>query len=432
MFLGQGFVKAIVQRKDLEDEHLNTAFWANIITGLLLTAIVFAIAPFVAQQSGQPELSSVLRWLSLSFIISSFANVQNAQLQRSFEYKKLAFRTMLGLFVGGGIGVVMAFMGYGVWSLVAQQLVSSGLSTVALWFMSPWRPGLSFSPTHFSDLFGFEANSFGIRALNLINRRSDDLLVGFFLGPVALGLYSMAYRIYFIIAELFSSSLNSVSFSALSRTQEDIPKTRNAFYSLVEMVSLVSLPAFVGLAFLAPSVVPMLLGDGWERSIRVLQILCAVGVIQAVAIFNFTVISALNKPQWEFRYNLLSAAINLVSFFIAVRYGIVAVAAAYTIRAYVLIPLSLIAVKRLIDIRYRDYLKLFLPPLVGTTVMLGVLYGLSSVTQDVPDFLRAALLVVGGGLSYLGAVRIFAPELARKILDLILSVGPGKRLQRNA
>ena len=421
VFLSQGFVKAIIQREDLKDEHLSTAFWANIVTGIAITVIVFFAAPTIARLAQEPELSAILRWLSLSFTIGSFANVQDAQLQRSFDYKKLALRTMTGLVVGGVVGVVMAFSGFGVWSLVAQQLVSIGLSTIMLWILSSWKPKLFFSLTHFRELFAFESNDLGSRALNLINRRADDLLIGYFLGSVALGFYSTAYRLYYIVSELFSSAVTSVSFSAISRTQGNLAKTRHAFYSLVEMVSLVAFPAFAGLALTAPILVPFALGEEWLPSVPVLQILCVVGALQAVSIFNFTVVSGLGKPRWQFVFSLVSAVINLVAFLSVVRFGIIAVAAAYTIRAYLMTPVSLYAVKRFAQISYRAYFKLFLAPILSTLVMSGAVFALMQVSEGVQPLFRLLLLVISGALVYALGLRLAAPALFARMFGLVKS-----------
>lgn len=421
VFLNQGFVKAIVQREDLKSEHLSTAFWANIVIGFALTALVFLASPTIARLAEEPELSAILRWLSLSFVISSFANVQDAQLQRSFEYRKLAVRTMTGLVVGGVVGIVMAFMGFGVWSLVAQQIISIAISTVMLWILSPWKPALFFSVSHFQELFAFEANDLGSRALNLVNRRSDDLLIGYFLGSVALGFYSTAYKLYYIVAELFSSAVTSVSFSAISRTQGDLAKTRKAFYSLVEIVSLAAFPAFAGLALVAPILVPFALGEEWLPSVGVLQILCAVGALQAVSIFNFTVVSGLGHPRWQFLYSLVSAVINVVAFLSVVRFGIIAVAAAYTIRAYLLTPASLYAVKKFAHISYRAYFKTFLGPLLATLIMSGAVFGLLQLSQDALPLLRLILSIGGGALAYALALKFVAPDLFDKMFGLLRS-----------
>jgi O-antigen/teichoic acid export membrane protein len=122
IFLDQGFSAAIVQRKELEPEHLNTAFWINLGISLLLTLFGIAFADTVATFFKQPELIPIIRWMSLSFFLSAFSQIQSAILQRKFRFKALATRCLIGAFIGGIVGIAMAFFGYGVWSLVGQQL----------------------------------------------------------------------------------------------------------------------------------------------------------------------------------------------------------------------------------------------------------------------------------------------------------------------
>ncbi len=104
IFIGEGFVKPLVQRRDLEPEHLSTAFWSNVVTGIVLTTLVFTASPIIASLAGQPELAAILRWLSLSFVINSFSNVQSALLERELAYKTLTIRTLTGLVAGGVVG----------------------------------------------------------------------------------------------------------------------------------------------------------------------------------------------------------------------------------------------------------------------------------------------------------------------------------------
>ena len=148
--VAQGFVEAIVQREDLEPDHLHTAFWANAGAGIVISVLAVALAPWIASLANTPALAPVLRWLTVSFLLSALCSVPTAILQRDFAYKVLAVRYLVGIVLGGIVGVVMAFMGYGVWSLVAQELVYRTSSTISLWAQLPWRPKLRFSTVQLS------------------------------------------------------------------------------------------------------------------------------------------------------------------------------------------------------------------------------------------------------------------------------------------
>ena len=129
VFLDQGFAQALIQRKTLEPAHINTSFWTNLALGVGLSLVSFAAAELVADSLKQPQLAPVLQGLSLLFVINALRGTQQALLERQFAFKAIAVRELLGTVVGGGVGVTMAFLGWGVWSLIAQQILHELLGT---------------------------------------------------------------------------------------------------------------------------------------------------------------------------------------------------------------------------------------------------------------------------------------------------------------
>jgi len=190
VFTDQGFAQATVQRQELEQEHLDTAFWTNLGITAGLTLVGIAGASVVADQFNQPAIAPVICWLSLGFLLSAFNSVQEAIFTRRMAFKALALRSMVAQLIGGIVGIAMAFGGFSVWSIVGQRLANEGVKSIVLWWMSDWQPGLKVSWRHFRELFAFGVNILGFNILGFFNRRSDDFLIGYFLGPVALGYYA--------------------------------------------------------------------------------------------------------------------------------------------------------------------------------------------------------------------------------------------------
>ncbi len=429
VIVNQGFTQAIVQREDLEPEHSDSAFWTSLGLGVALTILSILIAPLLSRAFAEPALTSIVRWLSLSFVLSSLSGVQDALLRRAFEYKSLAFRQLLGLVVGGVVGVGMALSGYGVWSLVAQQLVTALVSTVTLWWLSDYRPAFRFSKRHFDDLFAFEINELGSRVLNFFSRRSDDLLIGLFLGPVALGFYSIAYRTMYIMTDLFASSLSTVAFSLFSRLQADPASMRRNFLNATRLSSLFAFPAFTGLIVLAPEFVRGVLGEQWVASTPVLQVLLVVGALQSVSLFNNVVLKAMGKPSWALGFTALATVGNLIGFLIVVRYGILAVAAAYVVRAYLTAPLAVYLVGKLIHLDYGAYLRQYVSPLVSSAVMITAIVLAQSLLPETSALLGLFLYTALGASVYILSVRLLAPELFAYAFSLFSQVlRPFKRV----
>jgi O-antigen/teichoic acid export membrane protein len=432
VFLDQGFADAIVQREHLDPEHLDTAFWTNLGIGLLLTLLGIAVAGLVADLFNQPQLTPIIRWLSLSFLLRALSAVQEAIFRRNLAFKPLAVRTLIAGAVGGLVGVTMAFMGFGVWSLVGQQLVDSLVQVIVLWLASDWRPRINFSAKHFKDLFSFGINVVGINILNFLNTRSDDLLIGYFLGPVALGYYSIAYRLLQIVTQLLIGVINGLAMPVFSRLQGEPEQLRKAFYSAIQLSSLVAFPAFLGLSVLAPELLVVLFGKQWAPSIPVMQILSLVGLLYAGFYFNGPVIMAVGKPTWNLGLTLLQAVCNVVAFAIAVRWGIVAVAAAYAIRSYLMAPITIWVVHHLVRIEIATYLRQYAAPLVGGLIMVIAILGTKHFLIDIVNsHTLLGISVVLGFLLYPATISLIAPKLFGRLIELFRSAFPQTSWKKN-
>jgi PST family polysaccharide transporter len=431
IFLDSGFSAAIVQRSDLEPEHLDTAFWTSVFTGTLLTIAGIALSGVMASFFGEPELAPILIWLSLSFAVIALSSTQVAILQRRLAFKNLAARSLVATVVGGIVGVGMALAGYGVWSLVGQNLAKSLAAVIVLWRASSWRPKFNFSWKHFKELIGFGVSMLGNKILLFFNRRSDDFLIGYFLGPTLLGYYTIGYRLLLVLIRLVTGITNAVAFPTFSRIQHQPERMRRAFYKVTQYTSLLAIPAFIGMAVLAPELVNTFFGEKWAPSIPVMQILAFIGILQSLLFFNGSIFKASGKPSWYFGIMLLTSVFTVIGFLIAVRWGIVAVAASFVIVSYLVAPVSFIAMRKLIHLDFRTYLRQFVAPLSAslamTVVLLGFKYLLSD--QGLNLYLELFILIAAGGLTYLVVIGLIARELPRQVFELVNLALPDWRLK---
>lgn len=409
--VAQGFVEAIVQREELHPDHLHTAFWANAGAGVFISVLAIVGAPWIASLTNTPALAPILRWLTVSFLLSALCSIPTAILQRDFAYKILAVRYLVGIVLGGIVGVSMAFMGYGVWSLVAQELVYRTTSTISLWAQLPWRPKLRFSVVRFRELFAFESSVVGVRSFFALNRRAYDMLIANVFGAATLGVYSLGYRLTNIVEDLISSSTSTVALSSFSRIQNDRERTKRNFYMVTQLTLLFTIPAFVGLAVVAPELIPYAFGEKWRGTIPILQLFALVGIINTTASFNYVIIKAAGRAAWSSWIVLTRAVLTILSFFVVMRFGIVAVTFAYALVEFLLSPLSLIAVSKLIGVSFVDYFKRMLGPVAGTLVMVAVIYALRYYLTGVSTTLLLASFVSFGALSYALTLRVVAPEI---------------------
>ncbi|MGG6295108.1 lipopolysaccharide biosynthesis protein [Leptolyngbya sp. AN02str] len=419
LFLEQGFGQAIIQRKDLEPEHLNTAFWINLSIGCGLSLIGMGVAGTVARSFDQPELVPILRCFSVLFVITALGQVQQSLLERKFEYKAIAARWLVATFAGGVVGIGMALLGFGVWSLVAQQIVYAALGTLTLWLCSEWRPGLKISVRHFRDLFGVGMHIMGFNYLSFLNTKANDFLVGYFFTPAVLGYYSVAYRVLNVMTQMLVRTSRDVALPTFSRLQEDPERFRRAFYTATQLTSAIAFPTFLGMAVLAPELVVVLFGEQWLPAVPLMQVLALMGMLRSITFFKGSVFIAMGKPSWWFWLSALNATLNLLGFAIAFRWGIFAVTLASVIRAYVVFPIGQLAVSKLIQEGLGKYLRVFIAPLGSAIAMATAIY---AVKQPLSQYLNPlGLLVVCtlfGAAVYLIMIWLWAPKLFQQAIGI--------------
>ncbi|MDJ0706495.1 MAG: MOP flippase family protein [Leptolyngbyaceae cyanobacterium MO_188.B28] len=420
VFLDQGFAQALIQCKKLEPEHLDTAFWTNLVIGIVLTSSAFVSADFVANGFNQPLLTPIIRCFSPLFLITSLGHVQRAILERSFDFKAIANRSLLGLLISGGVGVTMAFSGFGVWSLVCQQLTNELVGTFVLWQASSWRPGLKFSRNHFNQLFHFGISLLCLNFIGFFNKRGNDFLIGYFLGPSTLGFYVLAYRVLDVMMQLLVRTTGQVALPAFSRLQEDLEKFRNTFYTSTQLTSLIAFPVFFGLASLAPEVIVILFGGQWQPSIPIVQILAFAGIVQSVSFFKGHILMAMGKPSWRLWQALLSIVLNLIGFAVAFQWGVIAISIAYVTRRYIVFPIGQWAIQLLIHFSWRTYLRQFITPIVCSIVMVFFIFTLKGLLTNITEskLLILSTCTLFGLMTYGTTIRLCAPEVFQKITDI--------------
>ena len=329
VFLDQGFAAAIVQRKEVEREHLDTAFWVSIATSLLLTVLACGAAGWIADLYNEPLLTRVIQLLSINFIFKALNSVQNAILTRKLAFKTLAIRSLIGISAGGAVGIGMALGGFGVWSLIGYQLTNSIIEVPILWAVTDWRPRFRYSKQHFREMFDFGIHIIGMNGLGFLNNYADNLLIGYYLGPRALGYYTVAYRVLTVMSTLLSKTTNQVAFPTFSKLQQEPERLKRAFYQASHLTSLISVPAFLGIAVLAPQIVPTVFGEQWTPSIPVMQVLAFIGILRTVFQFNGPIMMAMGRADWRFKINIVGTTLNVLCFIAVVRWGILAVAIAF-------------------------------------------------------------------------------------------------------
>jgi O-antigen/teichoic acid export membrane protein len=421
VFLWQGFPDAIVQRQELRPEHIDTAFWTNMAIALAFLGITQASAGPLARLFDQPLLEGVLRWLSLVFLTTSLISTHQAVFKREFRFKAFAIRSLAGIGTGGVVGVAMAASGYGVWSLVGQQLGNGVASVVAIWLTSDWRPHMRFCRRALTEMAGFSAHVIGSNLVGFCYKRLDVFLLGLFLEAKHLGYYYLVQRLIITIGLVTLSTVQSIVMPVLSRKQDDPEKFREIFVFTVGVVQSLWLPSVVGLGLVAPFVIPAVFGPQWQPATPLLQVMCLVGFTHALTFFSGPALWAKGRADAHFRLSLVQILLTIAVFLPAAASGrLMLVAVAFFAVSVVIVPFHLHMLRRVAGIPAGDLLRAVLPACVAGAVMVVVVEALVPV---LPPGWRAswnAVALAGvGAVVYLGCLAVLAPHLLRQVSDLV-------------
>jgi O-antigen/teichoic acid export membrane protein len=427
LVVDQGFGDALIQRRDLERRHVDTAFWVALATGAVLTLVTLVIAEPLAALLGQPTFAPILQVLSLTFVLAAFSSVQIALLRRELAFRSLAVRAIVATAAGGAVGIAAALAGAGAWALVAQQVTVAIVSAITLWRVSSWRPRFRFSRTTFRELIGFGSKIVGSDVLTFASRNADNLLIGVFLGPIALGIYSVGYRILTVSQTILVNVARRIAFPAFSRLQADRPRMLQAFLRVTRTASAVILPGYVWLAITAPELTVLIFGSQWAESGEVAAVLFLVGPVVAVQSFSDSILNAAGHPGVVLRFRFITAVTSLIGFVIAVPFGIMAVAASYVARAYVLMPIMIGWLHRYAGVQPLTYLAQFRGSAIATVLMVLAVLGVKLALDDASNVVLLAVEAVVGVATYAIALRLAQPGLFAELRELAGQATPRPR-----
>jgi O-antigen/teichoic acid export membrane protein len=419
VLVDQGFSGVIIQRSTLTREHIDTAFWTSLGTGIVLAGVTSAVAPLLARAYGQPALTAILRVLSLVFIIAALDATQSALLSRDLRFREQAIRLLVANVASAAVALFLAFDGAGVWALVGQTLALESVSVVLLWSLASWKPALRFSRQCFTDMFGFGTQMMMIRMLTSVGAYADNFLIGLVIGPVALGYYVIAFRVVVVINEVIATALLQVVLSTFSRLQHDLRALNDAFYRASGLVAAASFPIYGGLALLAKPVIILVFGNKWAPSAPVMQALTLAGLVQCQTLFTSQYVVALGKVTNELRWTAGIVTAELAGFALAVPFGIVSVALSLSIVLLVALPIRLRQLRAWGGLRISAYLKPYPGLVTAMLVMAGAIVAIGHLMTNAGGVARLCAEITGGAASYGVSLRLFAGEQAREIRTLV-------------
>lgn len=426
IFSGLALGAALVQRPTLDENDRSTAFWTGLALGVVLTIAGILLSPLLARFYGEPDVQPLFAALSFGFVLTSLGMTQGQLLVRDMEFRALEIRTMTGTVVGAAAGVTVALLGMGPWAIIVQQLAATATATALMWLVSPWRPRFLYSMTSLRQLAGFGGNVSATMVLNEVNMNADNLLIGRFLGPSALGVYAVAYNIMLVPFSRITSPLQEVLYSAFSRIQDDAEQVRAVWFRVNRLVAALSMPALAGLAIVAPDAIHVILGDQWSEAAPVVRILAWVGIVSSLQGLNVSVLQARDRTGALLRVTIMLVAANLTAFILGLQWGIIGVAACLAVTSTLVQPIASLVAARAVGSGLGPFLRNLTGVAIATAVMAAAVLATrwALITQtDVGPTARLLVAIAVGLATFLPMCALTTPEIPEEVRRLLRQRG---------
>lgn len=375
LLLDQGLASALIQRPDLGRRAVGAVTTVNLLSGIVLGALTWVAAPWLADFFDVDGLTPLLRVLGAGLLLKAVAITPRAMLMRAIRLRPVAVADVLGSTLGVCVAVSAALSGAGYFSMLGQVLATDlVLAVVLLVAGGAARPNLDLAALRTVLPYGLRI--FGVNGLAFFSRNADNILVGRFLGVTSLSYYSMAYRVLVIPVQLLGQTVNRVLFPAFSRIASDRDSLATNLLRATETLAMAAVLPMVLAAVAAPELVALVLGPSWAPTVPILAVLAVAGARETVFYVTGALMRATGAAGTNLRYEILATVVQLTGIVIGLQFGLLGVALGYATAGFALVPVLLVIQRRLTGVSWAAQLGTLLPPvhacLWGAAAYLGV------------------------------------------------------------
>lgn len=374
MFSELGLGAAIIQRPKLTRDELSSIFWFTLIIAILFGLTCFAVAYPTAHIFSEPRVIPLTQAVSILFLITGLQIVPLNLLKKELNFKQVGMIETSGVFVSCSFMLVVAYLGWGVWTLIGGRIVLNFTKLVMLYIISPWRPKFHFNLSEVKQhiKFGIVVAIGG--SFRYLYGKSDRLFAGRAWSPLMLGYYTFALQLSQIPTEKIVTLINQVSFSAFSSLQHDKDKFNNMYLKIIKMTATIVLPLYVGGFLVGEQLVKLLLSDKWMPIILVFKLLCLVQVITALNAVNNFVHTAQGRPKYRLYFYAILSILMPVSFYFAIQKGFNYILLPWFITYLITCLVWIFITLNKIGIPKVHYLKNMQIPFIATILMAIVVF----------------------------------------------------------
>lgn len=417
VFVTYGFGVALVQKKNADELDFSSTFYAGFVISTLLYIALFFLAKLIGDFYESPLLCTVLRVLGLRLPISALGTVQNAIVSRRLMFKQFFWASFIGTILSAVVGIWMAYAGYGVWALVGQQLTDIVVDKVFFLFATKWYPKWCFSFRRVKGLlnYGWKILVSGLINTGYVELRS--LIIGKMYTKADLAYYDKGKTFPSVIENSIHAPINDVLFPILAKEQDDLARVKDMTRKTITTSCFFIFPAMVGLAVIAPTLVPVVYTAKWNPIVPFMQMLCVSFMFRPMQYANIQAIKAIGKSDVYLKLEIIKKCVGIALLIASLWFGVFWIVFAAVATEIIATVINAIPNKKLLNYSFGEQVKDILPYLLLTLVMGGAVFAMNYL--PIRHIVRLVLqMLAGAGLYYLAA-RLTKPAAYRYCIEML-------------
>ena len=431
IFNDLGLSAAVIQKSEVNQQQVSAVFWINVMISLGIAVIIAILAPLLVHFYHEPRLLNITLVFAVSIFLSGLSLQHNALMKRQMQFKRLSLIQIGSTAASLAIGVVMAWLGFGYWAIIATTVLIPIFSSMALWMVCDWRPSMVLKADQVSSFLKFGAGMTGFDLVNYFSRNMDNVLIGKYAGPAALGFYSKAYQLLMLPITQLRNPLNAVALPALSSLSNAPDQYRSFFKRYLFTLAFFCMPLVIFCGVFSEELILIILGKQWAPAAVVFKILAIASFIQPVASTQGLVLITTGRSKRYFLIGLVNSIVVVIGFYIGVQWGMEGVAISYAVVMYLgFIPFLYFSLKDS-PMNVALFLKEIFFPAIFALIAGVAMYFFKMQFITLPPIILCGVGFIVGGLAYLAPWFSNANSKKRitQIVEMILSV-KNKKLKK--
>lgn len=425
VFVDSGLGTALIQKYNADDLDFSSVFYFNFIVCIVLYAGMFVASPYIASFYNDLSLTPIIRVISLTIVISGVKGIQQAYVSRNMLFKRFFFATIGGTVFSAFLGIWMAYKGYGVWALVAQQLSNTTIDTIILWITVKWRPKLMFSWSRLKGLLSFGWKLLASALLDTCYNNLRNLIIGKMYSSSDLAFYNEGDKFPKTAATNINTSIDSVLLPTMANVQDDRAEVKSMTRRAIKTSIYIMAPMMVGLAVCAEPIVRLLLTEKWLPCVLYLRIFCITYMFWPVHTANLNAIKAMGRSDWFLRLEVIKKVMGMILLLSTMWFGVDVMAYSLLLSSFLSQLINSWPNKKLLGYSYWEQLKDFLPSILLSVLMGAVVYCIGFIKM--PTVLTLTVQVFVGVVIYAGLSALLKLEEFGYILGVVKSFFRGKK-----